>query len=98
MPRNSEVVPTVSHRCPVDSQGIHQFPRVFSVPHLDVQYYRGSSDRRQRELSAVSQIFKALAEALNVPIIALSQLDRKVEDSSDMRSQLAYLRESGAIE
>jgi len=67
-----------------------------------LQLVRGSSSRRNdnrvQEISEVTQALKALAKDLNVPVLALSQLSRAVEQRDDKRPQLADLRESGAIE
>ena len=55
-------------------------------------------DNRVQEVSMVTQSLKALAKELDVPIIALAQLSRQVENREDKRPQLADLRESGSIE
>jgi replicative DNA helicase len=59
---------------------------------------RKSSENRVQEVSQITTSMKALAKELNVPIIALSQLSRAVENREDKRPQLADLRESGSIE
>ena len=57
-----------------------------------------SNESRQQEISAISRGLKGIARELKVPVIAVSQLSRKVEDRESKRPRLADLRESGAIE
>ncbi len=72
--------------------------KLIIIDYLQLMSGNGRSDSRQQEISDISRSLKGLARELNVPVIALSQLSRAVEQRPDHRPMLSDLRESGAIE
>ena len=68
------------------------------IDYLQLVRAGSSRDNRVNEISEITQGLKAIAKELNIPVIALSQLSRQVENRDDKRPQLADLRESGSIE
>ena len=75
----------------------HDMP-IIMIDYLQLMSGSGRTESRQQEISDISRSLKALARELSVPVVALSQLSRAVEQRPDHRPMLSDLRESGAIE
>ena len=71
---------------------------VLIIDYLQLVRPASAKDSRVNEVSEITQGMKAIAKELDIPVIALSQLSRQVENRDDKRPQLSDLRESGSIE
>ncbi len=94
---SSSLNPTEMHARARRAQREHQIGLII-IDYLQLMTVPGTRENRTTEVSAISRSLKALARDLNVPVIALSQVNRAAEKNPDSRPRLADLRESGSIE
>lgn len=76
---------------------LHDIGIIF-IDYLQLMFDPAGKENRQQEIAAISRGLKALARELNIPVVAMAQLNRQVEGRSSNRPRMSDLRESGAIE
>jgi len=86
----------ISLRSKIKKQIMKNGTKLIIIDYLQLMSFESRS--REQEVSAISRGLKAISKDFNIPVIALSQLNRNVEDRADKRPRLADLRESGSIE
>jgi len=95
---DTAAIPIIELRAKARRIAKEQKIKLIVVDYLQLVRGPENVDNRQQEISAISRSLKALAKELNIPVIAISQLSRAVEQRAGKRPQLSDLRESGAIE
>ena len=95
---DTAAIPIIELRAKARRIAKEQKIKLIVVDYLQLVRGPENVDNRQQEISAISRSLKALAKELNIPVIAISQLSRAVEQRASKRPQLSDLRESGAIE
>jgi replicative DNA helicase len=95
---DTPAISTLELRAKARRMKANQGVGMIMVDYLQLMRTRESAERREQEISEISRSLKAMAKEMNIPIVALSQLNREVEKRSDRKPLLSDLRESGAIE
>ncbi len=95
---DSSALSTLELRARVRRLCSQQDVRFVVIDYLQLMRSSRWQESREQEISDISRNLKSLAKELNIPVLALAQLNRKVEERKDKRPVLSDLRESGAIE